>query len=93
MIVANNIADLLQGGFDWLGTFDKGLYMFNNPDFDYPKLGEKIASFEVNGFLNKDEITPFRNLVDKFNHIDRRVALVCAALFIVVALFSNSKLL
>lgn len=61
--------------------------MFNNPDFDYPKLGEKIALFEVNGFLNKDEITPFRNLVDKFSHIGRRVALVCAALFIVVALF------
>ena len=55
---------------------------YNKSDFDYPKLGEKIASFEVNGFLNKDEITPFKNLVDKCNRIGRIIALVCFALFV-----------
>lgn len=57
--------------------------MFNNSDFDYPKLGEKIASFEVNGFLDKDEIAPFKNLVDNFNHLGRKAALVSFAIFIV----------
>ncbi|MDE6000003.1 MAG: hypothetical protein K2H04_08065 [Bacteroidaceae bacterium] len=55
---------------------------FNKFDFDYPKLGEKIASFEVNGFLSQDEIAPFRLLVDKCNRIGRMVALVSAALFV-----------
>lgn len=55
---------------------------FNNTNFDYPKLGEKIASFEVNGFLSKEEIVPFKSLVDKFNKVGRIAALVCFALFL-----------
>ena len=61
---------------------------FNNPNFDYPKLGEKIASFEVNGFLNKEEIAPFKQLVDKCNRLGRIVALSCMILFITVLIFS-----
>ncbi len=35
----------------------------------YKKLGEKIASFEVNGFLSKEEVAPFKKIVDKFKMI------------------------
>lgn len=60
---------------------------FNKSDFDYPKLGEKIASFEVNGFLSKDEIAPFKLLVDKCNRMGRIIALICFSLFIVGMIF------
>lgn len=55
---------------------------FNNTDFDYPKLGEKIATFEVNGFLGKEEVAPFKSLVDKCNKVGRIAALVCFILFL-----------
>lgn len=55
---------------------------FNNTDFDYPKLGEKIATFEVNGFLGKEEVAPFKSLVDKCNKVGRIAALVCFILFV-----------
>lgn len=61
---------------------------YNNAHFDYPKLGEKIASFEVNGFLNKEEVAPFKRLVDKCNKVGRISALACFVLFLVMfALF------
>lgn len=55
---------------------------YNNAHFDYPKLGEKIASFEVNGFLGKEEVAPFKRLVDKCNKVGRIAALACFALFL-----------
>ena len=61
---------------------------FNKSDFNYPKLGEKIASFEVNGFLSTEEIAPFKQLVDKCNRIGLIIALVCLVLFIVGLLIS-----
>lgn len=61
---------------------------FNKSDFDYQKLGEKIALFEINGFLSKDEIAPFKLLVDKCNRIGRVVALICFSIFIVGMIFS-----
>lgn len=57
---------------------------FNQPDFNYQELGEKIASFEVNGFLKKEEIAPFKQLCNKYNRIGRIMALVSFVLFIVV---------
>ena len=61
---------------------------FNKSDFDYQKLGEKIALFEINGFLSKDEIAPFKLLVDKCNRIGRVVALICFSIFIIGMIFS-----
>lgn len=57
---------------------------FNNTDFDYGKLGAKIASFEVNGFLEEDEIVPFKQLVNKCNHLGNMAALACFILFLAV---------
>lgn len=61
---------------------------FNKSDFNYPKLGEKIASFEVNGFLSSGEIAPFKRLVDKCNRVGRIAALICLILFIVCLFIS-----
>lgn len=55
---------------------------YNNTDFDYSSMGAKIASFEVNGFLSKEEISPFKLLVDKCNRLGRIVAMVSVVLFI-----------
>lgn len=85
----------------WNGTKQNGLHKtdqmlnfivtqtktFNKPDFDYPQLGEKIASFEVNGFLSKGDLAPFQNLVDRCNKIGRIVALIVFLLFIVGIFF------
>lgn len=60
---------------------------FNQSDFNYQKLGEKIASFEVNGFLSEEEIAPFKQLVDKCNHVGRIVALVLFVLFVALVVF------
>ena len=60
---------------------------FNTPGFDYPKLGEKIASFEVNGFLNKEEIAPYKKLVDRFVRIGYVVSFIFFVAFIVLFLF------
>ena len=57
---------------------------FNNKNFDYSKLGEKIASYEVNGFLNKEEIIPFKNIVDKYNRIGKIIALTELTLFAIL---------
>ena len=57
---------------------------FNTPDFNYQKLGEKIASFEVNGFLSKEEIAPFKQLVDKCNRIGRIIAFISLVLFVAI---------
>ena len=59
---------------------------FNSFDFDYPKLGEKIASFEVNGFLDMKEVVPFKALVDKFNRIGKIATWVAFVLFVLVLL-------
>ena len=59
---------------------------FNTPEFDYPKLGEKIASFEVNGFLNKEEIAPYKKLVDRFVRIGYVVSFIFFVAFIVLFL-------
>lgn len=60
---------------------------FNQSDFNYQKLGEKIASFEVNGFLSEEEIAPFKQLVEKCNHVGRIVALVLFVLFVALVVF------
>ena len=57
---------------------------FNKSDFNYPELGDKIASFEVNGFLSKEEISPFKKLVDICNKVGRIAALAC---FVLSAVF------
>lgn len=62
---------------------------FNNSDFDYPKLGQRIATFEVNGFLDEREITPFKQFVDKCNRAGRIIALVCFILFFIVMLIPS----
>ncbi len=60
---------------------------FNQSDFDYPSLGEKIASYEVNGFLDKAEVAPFKKLVDQCNRLGRIAALSCFAIFVLIVLF------
>ena len=60
---------------------------FNQSDFDYPSLGEKIASYEVNGFLDEAEVAPFKKLVDQCNRLGRIAALSCFAIFVLIILF------
>lgn len=61
--------------------------LLNRSNFDYPMLGQKIESYEVNGFLNEEEIAPFKRLVDKCNKIGRIIAVVLFMCFIVSVLF------
>lgn len=57
--------------------------MFNRIDFDYPKLGKKIESYEANGFLNTNDVVKFKNIVDKCNKIGRIISFVFFLLFVV----------
>jgi hypothetical protein len=61
---------------------------YNNSDFDYSRLAEKIASFEVNGFLNKKNIAPFKKLVEKYNRRGGLLALIFSLAFIAVLILT-----
>jgi len=56
---------------------------FNNPNFDYSELGTKIASYEVNGFLKRENIAPFKKLVNNSITIGRIIAAVCFLVFLI----------
>lgn len=61
---------------------------FNNSDFDYGRLAEKISSYEVNGFLNKKEIAPFKKIVDKYTHRGVLLASIFSLAFIAVLILT-----
>lgn len=61
---------------------------YNNSVFDYQELGKKIAEYEVNGFLDKKDVLPFQQIVDKCNKRGRIAAIICFAIFIATALLS-----
>ena len=60
--------------------------VFNKPDFDYPMLGKKVASYEVNGFLKIEDVALFKKLVDKYNKIGNCISASCFILFVLLML-------
>lgn len=60
---------------------------FNNAEFDYKQLGKKIETYEVNGFLSKEEVAPFKALVDQCNRIGKLAILTCLVLFLLFTIF------
>ena len=59
---------------------------FNMKGFDYKALGKKIETFEVNGFLNPEELVPFKNIVDKCVLIARIAAFIFIGIFAIFRL-------
>ncbi len=53
---------------------------YNNPDFDYPALGEKVSTYEVNKFLKQEDIKEFIAVSEKIKKIGYKVAAVVAVI-------------
>lgn len=71
---------------DTLKNIVRNTAVFNKPDFDYPMLGRKVAMYEVNGFLKKEDVALFKKLVDKYNKIGNCISASCFILFVLLML-------